>query len=120
MQVAECPVPKWKVYGKPNPEPYRLVTALLAEQARRLGLQAPSGNGGLPYGAVYMVGDNPATDVAGARNAGPPWVSILVRTGIFQGGNSSRHPADIVVDDVQQAVEAGLHRSRSEKWHSMR
>lgn len=26
----------------------------------------------------------------------------------------------VVVDDVEAAVEAGLHRARNAKWHSMR
>lgn len=70
---------------------------------------------------VFAVGDNPAADVRGANRAGPPWVSVLVRTGVFRGGkNSDTDPAQIVVDDVEAAVEAGLHRTRSLRWHSMR
>lgn len=46
---------------------------------------------------------------------------MLVRTGVFQGGsNSMVHPADLVVEDVEAAVEAALHRARSTKWHSLR
>ena len=44
-----------------------------------------------------------------------------VRTGVFRGGgNSETDPAQIVVDDVEAAVEAGLHKARSMRWHSMR
>jgi len=114
-EVGEFRPPHWKVFGKPNPEPYKLADAVLAEQAHRLGLTAPE--------SIYMVGDNPASDIAGACNTGRPWRSILVRTGVFQGGpggNSTQHPADLVVEDVEQAVLAGLHRGRSTKWHSLR
>ena len=54
---------------------------------------------------------------------GRPWTSILVRTGVFRrpaGENDPDHPADFVVQDVLQAVEAALHRTRHSRWHSMR
>ena len=31
-----------------------------------------------------------------------------------------QYPADFVVDDVDSAVQAALHRTRSALWHSMR
>ena len=46
-----------------------------------------------------------------------------VRTGVFSGPagtNSDSDPAHLVVEDVEEAVAAGLHRARSVKWHSMR
>ena len=74
------------------------------------------------FSGIYAVGDNPAADIRGANQAGDPWVSVLVRTGVFQGGgaNSESDPAHMVVTDVLAAVQAGLHRARSSKWHSMR
>jgi HAD superfamily hydrolase (TIGR01450 family) len=78
---------------------------------------------------IFMVGDNPRADVRGARRAGAPWSSVLVRTGVFGGGggggspppeNDPNDPADVVVPDVRAAVEAALHRARAVKWHSMR
>ena len=63
---------------------------------------------------VFAVGDNPRSDVRGANAAGDRWTSVLVRTGVYAGGNLA--PADTpdkIVDDVGQAVdwmlaEAGL------------
>ena len=54
--------------------------------------------------------------------AGAPWVSILVKTGVFRGpgANSDSDPADIVVDHVADAVQAALHRNRYTRWHSLR
>jgi ribonucleotide monophosphatase NagD (HAD superfamily) len=75
------------------------------------------------FSAIYAVGDNPAADVRGANSAGHPWVSVLVRTGVFQGppaSNSPSDPAHVVVEDVLAAVQAAFHRSRSQRWHSMR
>ncbi len=50
-----------------------------------------------------MIGDNPLTDVRGANSAG--WESILVRTGVFQGGeNSEDEKAKYVVQGILEAV----------------
>lgn len=50
-------------------------------------------------GRVYMVGDNPESDIAGANGFG--WESILVRTGVFRGKvEDSPHQPTIVVNNV--------------------
>ncbi|KAL8129879.1 hypothetical protein V2J09_019034 [Rumex salicifolius] len=60
---------------------------------------------------LYMIGDNPAVDIKGARQAGQPWFSILTRTGVFRGkDNDSEYPADMVVDTVEEAVDFILER----------
>lgn len=60
---------------------------------------------------VYAIGDNPASDIAGANAAGAHWTSVLVRTGMFTGaGNDAVHPARIVADDIGGAVDAILAR----------
>jgi HAD superfamily hydrolase (TIGR01450 family) len=77
---------------------------------------------------VCMVGDNPRADVRLARRAGAPWISALVRTGVFDGGGSGGgrgandpvDPADMVVRDCRAAIEAALHRGRAERWHRLR
>lgn len=52
-----------------------------------------------------MLGDNPDSDIDGA-NRREGWVSILMKTGVFQGDeNSDKHPAKYVVNDMQEAVE---------------
>ncbi len=64
-----------------------------------------------------QVGDNPAADVRGANRAGPPWVSVLVRTGVFSGqpgSNSAEDPAQ-----VRRAVLHGVFADRlrvGETW----
>jgi ribonucleotide monophosphatase NagD (HAD superfamily) len=101
----------------------RIAEQLLAQQAVRLGLAdaAALAAPGQIFSNIFAVGDNPAADVRGANQAGAPWVSVLVRTGVFQGpGNDAQDPAHVVVGDVLAAVEAGLHRTRSSRWHSMR
>ena len=117
-------------FGKPHRAPYALAEELLLEQAIQLGhlpantgAEAAKPGSALPFGAIYAVGDNPKADIAGANAQGQPWVSVLVRTGVFSGEdgeNDREHPADVVVDDVAGAVEAALHRTRSSEWHSLR
>lgn len=131
-RVTGSHLPSKTVFGKPNPEPYRLIETLLAAQASSLGLlptdhvqEFPRDTKGLPmppFSSIYAIGDNSAADVRGANQAGHPWKSILVRTGVFSGphANCLRDPAHIVVDDVEAAVKAAMHHSRSVKWHSMR
>ena len=43
---------------------------VLLQQAKLIGLDLPEARDKLPFGAVYAVGDNPASDIAGARAAG--------------------------------------------------
>lgn len=52
----------------------------------------------------YMIGDNPTVDIQGANNSG--FISILVRTGVFDGkDNHEKYPAKYVVDNVGEAVK---------------
>jgi len=84
-------------YGKPNEPTYTYCERALDDQARSLGVKISK---------HYMIGDNPDSDIDGANRRGESWVSILVRTGVFQGGaNSTKHPAKYVVADMQEAVE---------------
>lgn len=63
------------------------------------------------FESIYMIGDNPATDILGATQAGRPWFTILTRTGCFKGKvNHALYPADLVVDSVQEAIHFILKR----------
>lgn len=66
--------------------------------------------GRAPISQIYMIGDNPAADIRGARAAGTPWIPVLVRTGVFSSSaaNSLQDPADIVADDVLHFVNRAL------------
>ncbi|GAQ90190.1 Haloacid dehalogenase-like hydrolase (HAD) superfamily protein [Klebsormidium nitens] len=73
-------------YGKPSPEPYRFALEALRKQHAQLCRPAdPSAT--VSFDRVYMVGDNPKTDVRGALNAGHPWRPILTRTGVYRGNH---------------------------------
>ena len=59
-----------------------------------------------PFNNVYMVGDNPASDIAGANING--WDSLLVRTGVYKDDDwetAVAHPTCGVHDDILEAVK---------------
>eukprot|EP00899_Mesostigma_viride_P016525 jgi/Mesvir1/24874/Mv22106-RA.2 len=84
-------------HGKPYPPTYVCAKHLLQKQLKE----------GHELSRVYCVGDNPPSDVRGARMAGPPFKSILVRTGAWQSTaeNDVDDPADYVCENVLEAVK---------------
>lgn len=85
-------------YGKPTRKTYDYARNVLQDQ---LGEDASE------LSAIYAIGDNPRADVAGANGAGKPWVSVLVRTGVFGHAqlNDEEHPAHFVMENVEHAVD---------------
>lgn len=65
----------------------------------------------LQFNRIYMVGDNPASDIKGANDNG--WESMLVRTGVYNNeplGSLVALPSAGVHDDVLEAVKYGLNQ----------
>ncbi|KAI1099587.1 putative HAD superfamily hydrolase [Jackrogersella minutella] len=99
------------VIGKPHGRTYGYAERVLnAHRAALLGKPLE------PLKRVYMVGDNPASDVRGANEyespAGTKWSSVLVRTGVWspERGGEPAYTPDAIVDDVRGAVEWALER----------
>jgi ribonucleotide monophosphatase NagD (HAD superfamily) len=73
---------------------------------------------------LYMVGDNPASDIVGGNAYG--WNTCLVRTGVFQGGdNDEVNPASFgVFANVLEAVKTAIKKELGEdfrfEWDSAR
>ncbi|KAL7621435.1 hypothetical protein AAE478_008757 [Parahypoxylon ruwenzoriense] len=112
--------------GKPDGRTYGFAEEVL--NAHRAALLPSSGAEGEkdkekeklePLRRVYMVGDNPASDIRGANEyespLGTPWTSVLVRTGVWspERGGEPAFPPKVIVDDVKAAVEWAL---RQEGW----
>jgi len=61
---------------------------------------------------VYMVGDNPASDIQGANSFVSPrgfeWKSILVESGVHVAGTSPAHSPTHIVADVLEAVNLAI------------
>ncbi|KAI5779104.1 HAD-like domain-containing protein [Geopyxis carbonaria] len=98
--------------GKPHRETYEYAEDVLVKWIQA---QAADGKDGeeVKLDTVYMVGDNPASDIAGANGhvsaRGTEWVSCLVRTGVFQARDDDGG-AKVVVDDVGAAVRWAMER----------
>ncbi|ETW01270.1 TIGR01456 family HAD hydrolase [Aphanomyces invadans] len=85
------------LYGKPERTSYLFAEKVLAKQLNPAAEELAT---------IYMVGDNPYTDIKGAKAAGDVWKSVLTKTGMFQGvGNHVEHPADAVVADVGKGLQ---------------
>ncbi|KLO09493.1 HAD hydrolase [Schizopora paradoxa] len=96
-------------YGKPTKATYRFAEKLLRDRLQELHpLDVDDGH--LPN--VYMIGDNPESDIAGANAAG--WHSVLVETGVYDRSQGSpAHRPTHLVKDVEKAVRWAVHREIS-------
>ena len=68
---------------------------------------------------VYMVGDNPESDIRGANSYesafGTKWSSLLVETGVYTSGTEPSVKPTKVVGNVKDAVDWALARESSYK-----
>lgn len=80
------------LFGKPEPTSFAYAENLIDQQHDRVE-------------RIYMVGDNPTTDIKGANRAGGRWKSLLTLTGMHTGpANDAANPAYQVVADVKEAL----------------
>ncbi|EGN99616.1 hypothetical protein SERLA73DRAFT_179710 [Serpula lacrymans var. lacrymans S7.3] len=87
-------------FGKPTEATYAFAENVLQDQSQKLW-------GHRQFPSVYMIGDNPESDIAGANAA--RWKSILVHTGVYdpQMGPPSHKPT-YEASDVAEAVNMAL------------
>ncbi|KAL2649562.1 hypothetical protein R1flu_017690 [Riccia fluitans] len=101
-------------YGKPQLMVYKNAEHALEEVSTNItGISAEVSavSKHSSFKSIYMIGDNPTTDIIGAKFAGHPWFSILTRTGCYRGQPiSSLYDADKVVEDVEEAVDFIMQR----------
>ncbi|KAJ5280608.1 haloacid dehalogenase-like hydrolase [Penicillium angulare] len=102
------------LYGKPERATYIYADEVMADWMEDL-----HGEKKLPKN-IYMVGDNPASDIVGGNMYG--WNTCLVRTGVFQGGeNDEENPANFgVFKNVKEAVWTAIRKELGDdfkfKW----
>ena len=111
-------------FSKPEPITFRYAERQLLDIARRLHpdddtIQTAASEGAPPahvFDRIFMVGDNPAADIKGANQAGHPWHSVLVRTGVFGGeeANHAEFPAHSVRPSLVEAVDEILSFQQQE------
>lgn len=104
-------------FGKPERETYAFAERMLQRHRHDL-LTKAGGHGPGRLERVYMIGDNPESDIAGANQFrsehGTEWESVLVKTGVWskdRGGElKGQFKPDVVVEDVKGAVRWALER----------
>ncbi|RPB19452.1 HAD-superfamily hydrolase [Terfezia boudieri ATCC MYA-4762] len=113
------PQMKYACIGKPFQETYEYAEDLLVKLAK-LAKKEPVGAED-QLKRVYMIGDNPLSDIQGANMFKSPrgveWVSVLVETGVYKPGQSFPPGGEpkIVVKDVWSAVQWALEKEGWQK-----
>ncbi|KAK5091969.1 hypothetical protein LTR70_006146 [Exophiala xenobiotica] len=108
---------KYNVMGKPHQPTYEYAEKLMVQSRKEAFGDDVQDR--VPLEKVYMIGDNPESDIAGANNykslVGAQWTSVLTRTGVFRAaeGETPTVEPKIVVDDVRVGVEWAL---RDAEW----
>lgn len=109
---------QFEALGKPSQFTYdyahRRLLDYYSDTGTAVGEHARTGRQ-QPLRRVYMIGDNPASDIRGANDFRPDdgteWVPILVRTGVWRQTASEkepRHKPAAIVDDVVDAIAWAL------------
>lgn len=105
------------MFGKPTQGTFSFAEKRLASHRRGLLGKGQTRIGMEGLKRVYMVGDNPESDILGANQykspVGSTWHSILVRSGVYTGGEPVHKP-EAVVDDVWDAVRWGMEKEGME------
>jgi HAD superfamily hydrolase (TIGR01456 family) len=98
------------VYGKPELATYKYADEVIASW-----MDTIHNDERLPKN-IYMIGDNPASDIIGGNMYG--WNTCLVRTGVFQGGdNDEENPANFgVFANVLAAVQTAIKKELGEDF----
>nr|POE49743.1 putative cdp-alcohol phosphatidyltransferase class-i family protein c22a12.08c [Quercus suber] len=101
--------------GKPHQPTYEFAENRLRQHRKHVSRGITGLND--PLRRVYMVGDNPESDIRGANSYRSPhgsrWESILVKTGVYQDGTAPTAPPTVIVDGVLDAVKWGVQDARS-------
>ncbi|KAF2747591.1 cat eye syndrome critical region protein 5 precursor [Sporormia fimetaria CBS 119925] len=96
------------VMGKPHQPTYEFAEKRLVEHREALLREKGYQGEVKPLKRVYMVGDNPESDILGANNyeskLGTDWTSVLVETGVYEKGTEPKHRPRKIVGDVWDAV----------------
>lgn len=100
-------------FGKPQLGTYNFATRLL-QQWRK-----DTHNIDKPPRTVYFVGDTPESDIRGTNEfnevSETDWVSVLVKTGVYQDVTTPAYPPSKICDTVLDAVKYAVEREHATK-----
>lgn len=104
---------KKKVIGKPYSETYAFAERVLQKHRAEL-LGRSFGDQISRLDRVFMVGDNPESDIRGANEFQSPngteWCSVLVKTGVYRDGSRPKYEPKATMDNVLEAVKWALQQ----------
>ncbi|KAI4188299.1 MAG: hypothetical protein LQ346_005341 [Caloplaca aetnensis] len=125
VTAGKRPPLQYTVIGKPSQSTFEFAEKRLLEHRAELVRKSRAAARGVKDGEleaegegkgirkVYMVGDNPESDIAGGNGyrspRGSKWDTVLVRSGVYNGGEPAHKPS-VVVDDAWEAVEWALEK----------
>lgn len=103
------------VIGKPHAHTYEYAEKVLDSHHTEMMQQRGVGNiDQNRVKRVYMVGDNPESDIRGANEfkspRGTEWNSILVKTGVYKDGTVPAYTPKVIVDNVSSAIRWALKK----------
>ncbi|KAK4495113.1 hypothetical protein PRZ48_013440 [Zasmidium cellare] len=94
------------IIGKPHQETYEFAERRLRAHRKQLFGQVGLND---PLRRVYMIGDNPESDIQGANNYRSPygshWTSVLIKTGVWKEGTVPAHKPHVIRENVLDAVQ---------------
>ncbi|KAL8948204.1 MAG: hypothetical protein Q9222_005595 [Ikaeria aurantiellina] len=107
------------IIGKPSQDTFEFAEKRLRKhRASLLGLSPPAEESD-KLKTIYMIGDNPSSDIQGGNSYRSPYgtgcETLLVRSGVFGDEDASglAHKPSAIVNDVHDAVTWALER---ESW----
>lgn len=104
------------VIGKPYQPTYEFAERRLRAHRKQLFGQVGLND---PLKRVYMVGDNPESDIRGANDYKSPhgseWKSILLKTGVYQSGTEPSCQPTVIVDNVEAAVRWAVKDAQKQR-----
>ncbi|KAJ5924870.1 hypothetical protein N7466_009057 [Penicillium verhagenii] len=105
-------------FGKPQIGTFQFATRLLQDwRSETHGIDKPPAT-------VYFFGDTPESDVRGTNEfneiAENDWFSVLVKTGVYQGGDIPRFHPRKICEDVYDAVKFAVEREHEKELNGGR
>lgn len=106
---------KYVKFGKPTQTTFGYGEKTLQKYSARLNEENGTSN---QIKTVYMIGDNPESDIQGCNNYNSPfqtvWKSVLVETGVFRAGSVPTHTPTWIARSCENAVQWALQQEGHE------
>lgn len=100
--------------GKPTTTTYEFAEQVLKEYNGKVQASVSTKTKTTELKTVYMIGDNPESDICGAISADKVsdliWRSVLVETGVHKAGTTPAYEPTETKNDVWEAVRWAINK----------